>query len=197
MFQKLISIKNGQKIYIRPFWICDVLSLHRMYRSLSEESKKFFFASFFEFTGLKWFFSNLALLLSTFAIIRRFLAYLWPKTASSALVAVDNRNELIGFVYLRLKERSIKGNRNHRAALGICVRDDYQNAGLGSNLLDLAIELAEKEKIREICAWILSENVRSIHFFQKFGFKATRLVKRCTCWKSKYYDCLEMRLRLC
>ena len=194
MFQKLVSLKNGERIYVRSFLIGDILPLHKMYGSLSEESKKFFHPSFFEFSGSKWFLSNLALLLSTFFTIRRLLVYSWPKAVSSSLVAVNIRNELISFTYLRLEERLV--NDNYTSAIGICVRDDYQNAGLGSNLLGLTIALAKKEKMCEVYAWVLSENIRSIHLFQKYGFKTTRLVKRCTRWKNKYYDCLEMCLCL-
>ncbi len=194
MFQKLVFLKNGQRICIRSFLISDFLLLHKMYSSLSEESKKFFHPSFLEFTDLKWFLGNLALLLSTSFAFRRFIVYLWPKAVSFSFVAVNAQNELVGFVYLRLEERLV--NDSYTSAVGICVRDYFQSAGLGSHLLGLIIALAKKRKIREIFSWVLSENIRSIRLFQKYGFKSIRLVKRGTRWRSRYYDCLEMCRRL-
>lgn len=188
MFQKLSVLKRGERVHIRSFSANDILPLHRMYSSLSEGDKKFFRPGFFEFGGPKWLLSNLSLLTATFSTIKRPLVCLWPKTVSPSLVAVNARNELIGFAYLMGSDSS--------STIGLCVRGDYQNKGLGSDLLGLTIKLAKKEKIREVCSWIITENIRSIHLFQKFGFKTIHLVKGHSRWKSKDYDCLVMSLHL-
>ena len=75
--------------------------------------------------------------------------------------------EIIGDVSLSGMPRRM----NHRAELGITVLKSEWNKGLGSRLLEMAIEYAKSHGIEIINLEVRSDNVRAIHVYEKFGFR--------------------------
>lgn len=63
--------------------------------------------------------------------------------------------------------------REETCRFGPCIRDAYQNRGLGSTLMPPTLEIARCFGKRCILLWggVLEENVRAIHFYQKHGFQ--------------------------
>ena len=59
----------------------------------------------------------------------------------------------------------------HRAELGITVLKSEWNKGLGSRLLEMAIEYAKSHGIEIINLEVRSDNFRAIHVYEKFGFR--------------------------
>ena len=59
---------------------------------------------------------------------------------------------------------------NHTADVAFVVRDDYQNKGIGTELLSYLTYLARKQGLLGFNAEVLVENKRMLHLFQKMGF---------------------------
>ena len=62
------------------------------------------------------------------------------------------------------------------AEFSIVVTDDYQNMGLGSELLRRLVDIGRREGVRAIIADILAENVAMQKVAEKFGFRIQRSV---------------------
>jgi ribosomal protein S18 acetylase RimI-like enzyme len=63
---------------------------------------------------------------------------------------------------------------NYTAEVGFAVRDDYQNKGIGSELLSYLTLLAKKEGLLGFFAEVLVENRAMLHLFNKMGFDIER-----------------------
>ncbi len=75
--------------------------------------------------------------------------------------------EIVGDVSLSGLPRRM----NHRAELGLTVLKSEWNKGLGSQLLQKAIEFAKSNDIKIINLEVRSDNLRAIHVYEKFGFR--------------------------
>ncbi len=58
----------------------------------------------------------------------------------------------------------------HRAELGISVRKDYWNQGIGSALMERLISFAEQSGFEQIELTVESKNHRALRLYQKNGF---------------------------
>ena len=190
---ELVRLKAGGHVHIRLLAATDILSLHKMYRSLSEESKKFFRPTFFRRKSLRWLLANFALLISTIIPLKTLLVRLFPRIIIVAVIALNDKNEIVAFAYLNIKQRSADGK--YSAGFATCVTDDYQSRGLGSKLTKFVIGLARREKVGEIFLWVSSKNVKAIGLYKKHGFEVAQLV-RSSQLEGKSYDYLKMRLHL-
>jgi len=83
----------------------------------------------------------------------------------------------------------------HVGILGIIVKNEYRDLGIGFNLIDLAIResktLNNKEKIILSC---FSTNERAINLYEKLGFERVGVRKKQFYMDSKYYDEVLMEL---
>lgn len=59
----------------------------------------------------------------------------------------------------------------HRAVVGISVRKDYWGCGLGSYLMQLAIDQTRSNGFEQLELGVYSDNARAIHLYEKFGFE--------------------------
>lgn len=60
---------------------------------------------------------------------------------------------------------------NHRGDLGLAVRREYWNKGIGSRLLTEIIKFAEENCFEAIELQVRSDNFAAIHLYEKFGFE--------------------------
>ena len=83
----------------------------------------------------------------------------------------------------------------HVGILGIIVKREYRDLGIGTHLIDTAIReskiLNNKEKITLSC---FSTNQRALHLYEKLGFKVIGVRKKQFYMDSKYYDEVLMEL---
>ena len=58
---KSVKLRDRGSVFIRSVSIGDILSIHKMYESLSDESKKFFYPGFIglKLKSLKWLFAQI------------------------------------------------------------------------------------------------------------------------------------------
>ena len=59
----------------------------------------------------------------------------------------------------------------HRAGMGISVLKDYWGCGLGSYLMQLAIDQTRANGFEQLELGVYSDNTRAIHLYEKFGFE--------------------------
>jgi putative acetyltransferase len=64
-----------------------------------------------------------------------------------------------------------KPRRRHVGTIGMAVRDDWQNRGVGSALLQAAIDLADRWlNLHRLELEVYTDNAAAIHLYEKFGF---------------------------
>ena len=61
-------------------------------------------------------------------------------------------------------------SKTHTAEVAFAVRDDYQNRGIGWELLSYLTYLAKKRGLLGFTAEVLAENRPMLHLFEKAGF---------------------------
>lgn len=59
----------------------------------------------------------------------------------------------------------------HRASLGIAVVQEYWNTGLGTTLINGAIDLTRKAGYEQLELGVFSDNSSAIHLYRKLGFQ--------------------------
>lgn len=60
----------------------------------------------------------------------------------------------------------------HRAYMGISIQKEFCNCGLGSKMVEIAVEQARKNGFEQIELGVFSDNERAIHLYEKCGFKS-------------------------
>ncbi len=84
----------------------------------------------------------------------------------------DNGNEVtVGMGQLIIDQE------HHTAEVAFAVRDDYQNRGIGSELLDYLTFLAKRKGLQGFTAEVLSENLPMLHVFESKGFDMTKKIE--------------------
>jgi acetyltransferase len=85
--------------------------------------------------------------------------YVDPKTSDREIVGVARLSKVPG---------------RAEAEFAVLVLDEWQNRGLGSQLLGLLLQIARDEKLARVTADILAENLEMQRVCQKLGFKLER-----------------------
>jgi ribosomal protein S18 acetylase RimI-like enzyme len=112
---------------------------------------------------------------------------------SISLVA-EAEGEIIG--WLNCQGGSRKATR-HAVILGIAVRRDWRNQGVGSALITHAIAWARDTSIvTRIELAVYARNARAIHLYESFGFEVEGRRRRALYQKGAYLDDLIMALIL-
>jgi acyl-CoA hydrolase/GNAT superfamily N-acetyltransferase len=81
-----------------------------------------------------------------------------------ALITSGEKEEVVG-----LGQYAIAGD-SHTAEVAFTVRDDYQNKGIGTELLSYLTFLARSQGLLGFTAETLMENLPMLHLFEKMGF---------------------------
>jgi acyl-CoA hydrolase/RimJ/RimL family protein N-acetyltransferase len=93
-------------------------------------------------------------------------------------VIIDYTREMVVLAVLQHLQKEIvvgvaqygKQEQAHQAEVAIVIRDDYQNKGIGTELLSYVTYLAKKEGLLGFTAEVLVENRPMLHLFEKMGF---------------------------
>jgi RimJ/RimL family protein N-acetyltransferase len=145
------TTKTGLEVFFRPVKISDEPLLKDLFYSLSDNSMYRRFISMRKDMPHER--------LQEFAVI--------DYTREVALVAAiksEDREELVG-----LGQYSINPN-THTAEIAFVVRDDYQNRGIGGEMLSYLTYLAKRQGLLGFAAEVLMENKPMLHLFEKMGF---------------------------
>lgn len=156
------ATKSGLDILLRPVKISDEPLLKDFFYSLSDQS--LFFRFFHNPKKMPHEF------LQKFAVIdyTRYMVIL-------ATIQEGAREEVVAIAQYSINEA------DHTAEVAFAVRDDYQNKGIGKQLLSYLTTLARKNGILGFTASMLADNHRMLHLFKKMGFPTEIQYDRGTC----------------
>jgi GNAT superfamily N-acetyltransferase len=91
-----------------------------------------------------------------------------------AILKEEEKENVVG-----LGQYNIDPN-THTAEISFVVRDDYQNRGIGSVLLNYLTLLARKQGLLGFTAEVLVENRPMLHLFEKMGFLMDKRIEEQT-----------------
>ena len=88
-------------------------------------------------------------------------------------ISPKNENELFGLIDLFDFEP-----QHHRAGIGILILESHQNKGIASQALKLVVDYAFNQlDLRQLFAYIPSNNPKSRRLFEKIGFEPVGTLK--------------------
>ncbi len=91
-----------------------------------------------------------------------------PEGLYSLVACVDG--EVVGQLALHTHPNSPR--RRHAGGIGIVVRDDWQGKGVGSALMQAAVDLADKWlDLSRLELEVYTDNEPAIRLYKKFGFQ--------------------------
>ncbi len=145
------TTKTGLEVFFRPIKISDEPLLKDLFYSLSDESMYRRFISPRRDVPHRQ--------LQEFVVIDY-----TKETAILAAIKTDEKEEIVG-----MGQYSI--NRDaHTAEVAFVVTDEYQDRGIGFQLLSYLSYLAQKQGLLGFTAEVLMENQPMLHVFEKAGF---------------------------
>lgn len=117
-----------------------------------------------------------------------------PPEGYFSLVACVEQ-EVVG--QLGLQTFSSRPRRRHAGQIGMAVRDDWQGRGVGSALMQAAIDLADKWlNLMRLELEVFVDNEPAIRLYEKFGFKIEGTLVNFAFREGQYVDTYFMaRLR--
>jgi len=129
-----------------------------------------------------------------FPSVERWRERLQPNEEHYLLVATVE-NEIVGT--LGLHTNPFRPRRRHVASLGMGVRDDWQGKGVGTALMQAAVDMADKWlNITRLELEVFTDNEPALRLYKKFGFEIEGTFKQHAFRDGKYVDTYAMaRLR--
>lgn len=163
------TTKSGLEIFLRPVKMSDEPLLKDFFHGFSDESLE------------RRFFSMRQDLPREF--IKKIVAIDYTKQmVVLAVMQEAEKDEIIGIAQYWIREET------HTADVAFAVRDDYQNKGIGRELIDYLTYLAKKQGVLGFTAEVLMDNRPMLHLFGKMGFDTEKT------WGSGVYS-LKMMFR--
>jgi acyl-CoA hydrolase/RimJ/RimL family protein N-acetyltransferase len=145
------TTKSGLEVLLRPVKISDEPLLKDFFYSLSDNS-----------------------------LYRRFISVRkdMPHERLQQFIAIDYTQQLVILAILSQGEKEIiigigqyaLIEKAHTAEVGFAVRDEYQNKGVGIELLSTLTYLAKRQGLLGFYAEVLVENRAMLHLFENMGF---------------------------
>ena len=118
-----------------------------------------------------------------------------PPEGMFGLVACVNDGEVVG--QLGLHTSPYRPRRRHAGQIGMAVRDDWQGQGVGTALLQAAVDLADKWlNLTRLELTVYTDNEPAIRLYKKFGFTIEGTLVQYAFREGQYVDTYTMaRLR--
>ena len=145
------TTRSGTEVLLRPVRISDEPALKDFFYSLSDQS-----------------------------IYRRFISARkdMPHERLQEFVVIDYTAEMVILAVVEEERREIVVGvgqygidpESHTAEVALVVRDDLQNRGVGTELLDYLTLLAKRAGLLGFTAEVLTENEAMMHLFERSGF---------------------------
>jgi L-phenylalanine/L-methionine N-acetyltransferase len=105
------------------------------------------------------------------------------------LVAVIG-GEVVGLIGLHT---SSKPRVNHRAEIGMLVRDDWQGKGVGTAMMQAVIDLADRWlNLTRIELTVFTDNESAIALYRKFGFEIEGTLRKYAFRDGEFVDAHAM-----
>jgi putative acetyltransferase len=112
-----------------------------------------------------------------------------PDNLYSLVACVEN--EIVGSLGLWIDSHSPR--RRHVGGIGMAVHDKWQGQGVGTALMEAAIELADKWlNLIRLELTVYTDNEPAIKLYQKFGFKIEGTLERYAFQEGNYVNAYSM-----
>lgn len=112
-----------------------------------------------------------------------------PPPGVQRLVAVVKDDKIVGSVRLQ----TYSGRRAHVGQLGMLVHNDYQNRGIGSQLMEAVIDLGENWlNLKRLELTVNTDNPGAIHIYEKYGFVIEGTLRKYAFRAGTYVDAYAM-----
>jgi acyl-CoA hydrolase/GNAT superfamily N-acetyltransferase len=122
--------------------------------------------------------------LSDKSLYRRFVSQRqdMPHDRLQEFVIIDYTREMVILAVLPASEKEILAGfgqysineGTHTAEVAFVVKDEFQNRGIGTELLNYLTQLAKRQGLHGFTAEVLAENKPMLHLFEKMGFDIER-----------------------
>lgn len=80
------------------------------------------------------------------------------------------------------------GFQKHVGVVGIVIKKDFRELGIGTAIMRVLIEQAEKMGLKILTLTAFASNKRAIHVYEKVGFTQTGLIPKKHLKQGKYID---------
>ena len=185
---------GNEALLFKTLRIKDLVSIHRLYCSLSPQSEKCYNSKIYgKPKSLIWFPAQLALVISHSGF-RNILLKIYPKYLYFIAGAFDKPDNLVGFAHFVLHGYS--PDNKLIARVGIAVGDDFQGQGIGSQLLSNLIDLAQINGVDKLFLDVYSNNQKAIRLYEKYGFELVSTKENKSHQKEDMAEIYEMELIL-
>ena len=108
-------------------------------------------------------------------------------------IVAEVGGRLIGDLSLAKDTWTLTG---HVAYLGMEIQQGYRNRGIGTKMMQQALDWAARQRIRRVELEVFAENAPAIHLYQKFGFEVEGRKRHAVYKWGRYLDMLVMGLLL-
>jgi acyl-CoA hydrolase/RimJ/RimL family protein N-acetyltransferase len=153
------TARSGLRVLLRPVRISDEPALKDFFYSLSEGTRH-----------------------------KRFMqapSRMPHETLQESFVVIDYREQMIILSILQHKRKEViagvaqftANEGSHTAEVAIVIRDEYQNKGIGTELLTHLTYIAKKQGLLGFSADVLKDNRPMLHLFEKVGFNIEKTAK--------------------
>ncbi len=106
-----------------------------------------------------------------------------------AIIEQNQKSKVVGLISLQ----PLSDRRSHVGQLGLFVHDDYQNQGIGSQLMSAIIDLAENWlNLLRLELQVNTDNASAIHLYEKFGFEKEGILRKNAFRDGVYIDAYTM-----
>jgi RimJ/RimL family protein N-acetyltransferase len=113
---------------------------------------------------------------------------------NSLLLVAEFENQMIGNIDLTGNKRQVM---QHNALVGMGMLIEWRNQGLGSALMQAAIDWAKSNPILEnLQLEVYAENLAGINLYQKMRFQKVGIIPKLFKENGKYCDSIMMSLSL-
>jgi len=107
-------------------------------------------------------------------------------------IVAEVESRVVGYVSVKVDG----GSFGHRAWLGILVKKEFRDLGLGTELMGAAIEESRKRGLKLLLLETSSLNARAIRVFKKVGFREVGRIPKGLRLNKKFTDTIIMALVL-
>lgn len=192
---KKMKIKSpSEKFNVRQLTPRDILAVHKLYNSLSNESKQYYSSVIYGKPRHPiWFLAQIALIISC-TPLRELILHTYSKYIYFIVGAFNHQNDLVGFCSICVHD--CLSNGKLIARLGIAVKDNYQSKGVGSKLMEELLFLAMIRNVGKIYLEVISANVKAVRLYQKYGFEIVGIQRNAGYFKGEKCDRYKMELNL-
>lgn len=150
--ERWVELRDGQRVFLRPLKLTDEPMVRRMFYRLSPESVHYrFFRTIQSMPHAK---------------LQELLTIDYE--SDMALVALTDSGEDAQMVAIAHYDRD---SRTNFAEAAFLVLDDWQNKGIGTELMASLVEFAQSHRIAGIMADVLADNHGMLRVFHKCGFR--------------------------